>query len=581
MTIPLVLPLLGSGLRSNHQLQPANKVMKTVEVSKYTKIIEKERNFFSIQRLSRTCLYLRWKYDVLPHNFKIGKLPKRFVPLWHHLNCNLFVPFSSLQGLNFIKNGHLKLPIDYESPKVCDNLSVLSKTNVDNFVNIDVLSIFTNDSEGLVEGNKKIPSWILHLCDVERIESMLSHDFEWLLFQSKTIIDHAKNHNNNNGYILFDYIWNINLNGSNGIVPGVGNIFFSLSTAVLTAKETNRTLVLPPTHCLWDHGGSKHRNLYDGFKFYSNQINIIHWKTFVIENIHNNINNDNLIILQNMNDKVNLIWYNNDMNKNAKNNAYSFQTKHICTIYYQQHYDNMCNKEKYLIKKLPGTQLSSKKYLYINTPMEPYYVRFGGSQTHRKMSNIYHETVQLQKDVEFYAQKVIYNELNNNQVYDCVHIRRGDVLNDKRFPLSHLSLFDEARKSLYYLKNKKNINSIQMVPVYLSIEENMINESEIAMFRTILSPRKLIISFHSRKNTCNNEINDQSKNNCIHVGVFIDLAICRSSRIFIGSFLSSYTDIIFDMRLNLGKIENDDDIHFINGPPNNYDSKTSWYSWWN
>ena len=75
---------------------------------------------------------------------------------------------------------------------------------------------------------------------------------------------------------------------------------------------------------------------------------------------------------------------------------------------------------------------------------------------------------------------------------------RGDVLNDKRFPLSHLSLFDEARKSLYYLKNTKNINSIQMVPVYLSIEENMINESEIAMFRTILSPRKLIISFQFR-----------------------------------------------------------------------------------
>ena len=499
-------------------------------------------------RKSRTCLYLRWRFNVIDCN-TWGTLPPRLMPLYDRLDCNLFTAASTLHGI-LLYQKHLHAP-----PIRCN-----SDCNM----------------------------------NAAELESTANHDTQWLSFLSTSKIvasaPHPTTARNNGRFLLWDYIWGLDAAGINvAPTPGIGNIFFALGTAIVSAHFTHRTLVLPPTRAKNAHGGDFLRTLFDGWQFHTgtNGLTIITWDAFVLErlkadeadanNNNNNNNNKDAFVLMNTDtdkNRAGQIWYDPN-NPVGQTNAAQFKNKHTCTKPYQQHYDPDCYMFGTAITPLPGTSVDPP-FLYIGVPYDPYYVRFGGMEKHSKMAHIVHGSMQLHADVETLAAQFIRATWpQKHATFDCMHVRRGDMLDrSAEYPLAGLAIVDEAKRVVARLKGAT------VAPVYLAMEKGILDVAEIEIFRTALHPRKLVLGPAAKKQfLCVAALTPKERKACEKLEAFVDVAVCRDARLFVGSFLSSFSDLIWDLRWVKQGERGGQQVKLVNGPPRD-DVSRSWYSWW-
>jgi hypothetical protein len=92
----------------------------------------------------------------------------------------------------------------------------------------------------------------------------------------------------------------------------------------------------------------------------------------------------------------------------------------------------------------------------------------------------------------------------------------------------------------------------------------------------------VVFSPAARKQVCDakgsaTEDDRMRKEACERVGAYVDIVVCRNARLFIGSFRSTFTNVIQEFRLWKHHTTK---VRLLNGPPGNSVPK-SWLSWWN
>jgi hypothetical protein len=603
----------------------------------------KPPKYFPLNRTDHACRYMTWRYEI-KSTISWGHLIKdapRLVPLFAHLNCDLWIAISTLHGALLNKNARQPRPTTPNNHiKVCAGLRAMffgfeREHNVGALWD-DVLSQKDEHGNAL---------WVTNVCDVPLLEAEASQNLRWTDYLFNTRVLHHKDKdttdNNKERFLLWDFIWGMDDIGENAgmswagrgskkklQLAGFGNIFASLTTAVVTAALTNRTLVLPPTRIAWGHGGGGFRDLYEAFAFRSysfssaegGRVKVLAWNEFVTRMLtdptFNNNNNNNsgvlckdtkdICILDAMHNHINLMWYDVPNPTTAihyDNNgrpsppspefeaARSLSQRHHCTDEFKKVYDPLCTTDHFNIAPLPGIfdmngqpLAPPPTFLYIPAAFEAYWIRFS-SIDRQKTLRILHETVKFRPEIEAIAKEVATvlvgpqedsQDLGGTAAYDCVHMRRGDVLLRPDYPTATTSVVEEVKRVATHLKSRAKV-----VPVYFSVEDNSLSTKDMQTIRTQLK-RPVVFSPAARKQVCDakgnaTEDDRMRKEACERVGAYVDIVVCRNARLFIGSFRSTFTNVIQEFRLWKHHTTK---VRLLNGPPGDSVPK-SWLSWWN
>jgi hypothetical protein len=500
-----------------------------------------------------------------------------------------------------------------------------------------------------------IALWVSNFCDLPQLEEEASQNAAWALYLLKTkilpvAIPERKSKDKENTkektrsteqFLLWDYIWQLTDIGKhagtcrgcahNGrwTMSGFGNTFFSVTTAVVAAALTNRTLVLPPSRLEWAHSSGFH-DLSEALAFSSfpsssaveGHVKVMSWESFVAQMLADPKYNkdgdsahhgslckeptDNCVLTYE--EDVLGIWYvpNPETALHYDENgdpyptspefeaARQFNQRHVCNGDYKLMYDPECNQPRggyysLRIKPLPGIFDENGKpldprptFLYTPASEAAYWTRFGGIDRER-MARILHQTIKLHSDIEALAEEISRVSFDSQKAggkppYDCIHIRRGDTLSKRSFsyPASHTPVDVEAKRAASHLNGLTKI-----LPVYVAVESmTTLSKNEMRVLESHLN-RPVVYSPEARNRVCDmipsgNEFGRVRKESCARNGGYVDIAVCRNARRFVGSFKSTYTDVIQEFRLRKW---NEKKLRLLNGPPDD-DTSASWLSWY-
>ena len=603
--------------------------------------------YFSLNRTDHVCRYMAWRYDVMIMNSWGSLLEEapRLEALFRHLNCNVWCSISAIFGAFLNKNSQYRPPAppsEVERVVTCAELRATflkSDQEQNGYASND--GIFSRRNE------KGVALWVSNMCDLTVLEAEMSQNLEWAkyLFSTKITplgrsIDEGKDeHETTERFLLWDYVWQLNDVGKHAgysrfgkvgrwSMGGFGNIFWSVTTAVVTAALTNRTLVLPPSRINWSHTRG-FSDLADALQFSSfssssaieGHVKVISWSTFVKRmytdpKYEDNAYGKNLgslcneakdnYILDFKNHARALVWFDvpnptapihYDVNGNPSpvslefRAAKQFSKQHSCTHDFKQTFDPECDRPGRLhLAPLPGIFDENGRplnprptFLYIPAAIDAYWTRFGGFDRQRTLQ-ILHRTIKLHDDVEALAKEVVRTsfgpqELGKMPSYDCIQIRRGDLLNGNRkmsgYPAAFTSIDEEAKRAADHLYTTKRL------PVYVAMENSNILSKEDKKILESRLKSQVVYSPTAKKRVCDaiqgdTEHGRVERESCARVGMFIDIAVCRDARRFVGSFKSTYTGVIQEFRLRKW---NEKKLWLINGPTNE-DSPGSFLSWY-